>query len=177
MINNKLGYCCSTNNSIGKTLDGGITWSLINTGISYISNTQNKIIDIYAFDISNILIASGFNIFKSYDSGNSWISISGFIGQISAVNFINENGYLSSGNYIYSSFDYGLTWPIVLNTTYTVTNLYMASKKFLIYGTNTTIIGSINNGNVVNINNNTFTIIDNALGVITSAISKIITAI
>jgi photosystem II stability/assembly factor-like uncharacterized protein len=59
MVNNFIGYCCSTTGFLGRTLDGGITWSIINTGIQYISNTKNKIIDIYAWDISNILIASG----------------------------------------------------------------------------------------------------------------------
>ena len=150
MVNNLLGYSCSINGSLGVTTNGGINWSLINTGIPYISNTVNKIIDIYAWDISNILIASGPNIYRTINGGSTWITISSFVSNITAISFINENGYLAIGTFIYASFNYGLSWTYFFNASYNVTSLYMGSKNFIVWGTNNNYIGYIDNGSIGN---------------------------
>ena len=155
MVTNQIGFSCSINGSIGKTIDGGITWSIIDTGISYITNTKNKILDIFVNDISNILIVTTNNIYRSYDSGINWTLTLSNVVNILSASAINETFCYTNGTNTYYSTDFGQTFPFIFSTGNQI-SVHFGIKSFILWGRNNDI-GYINNGIVAANNISSFT--------------------
>ena len=155
MVTNQIGFSCSTNGLLGKTIDGGITWSIIDTGLSYITNTKNKILDIFATDISNILLVTRNNIYRSYDSCVNWtLTLSNVVNILSATS-INETFCYTNGTNTYYSTDFGQTFPFIFSTGNQI-SVHFGIKSFILWGKSNDI-GYINDGIVATNNISSFT--------------------
>jgi hypothetical protein len=127
MVNSNLGFICGTGGSVSRTLDGGLNWLNLNS-ISYYSTVNYQPVNIFAWDISNIIVAGGNRIHKSFDGGNNWIDISGVYNTsnyiVSGMMFIDETGIITFNNYTncFRSINYGLTWSLYINLGHYINN-------------------------------------------------------
>ena len=123
------GYAAGKCGTIIKTTDGGVSWTVQNSG------TANHLHSIL-FPLPDIGYAAGENgiILKTTDGGNNWAiqNYSTPSGQLSTVNslfFINaDTGYAAGGTSILKTTDGGTNWQrIYRNTNININTLFFLS--------------------------------------------------
>jgi gliding motility-associated-like protein len=108
------GYACG-NTTVAKTSDGGITWTNVLT-----DPTSQNIADIHAFSSSEaIIVCAGGEIYKTIDSGNSWVLISsGTAEALYKIEFgTGTHGVIvGTNNTILNTTDGGANWSPTSNS-------------------------------------------------------------
>jgi photosystem II stability/assembly factor-like uncharacterized protein len=113
-VNENIGFFINRNNTVYKTLDGGISWDTINLGVP-----DASLLHIRCLNQDTLFIAAGGNpqlkggyIIKSMDGGKTWIikrTIS-----LSHICFVNNTTGFSCGyEGIIKTTDCGITWDTV----------------------------------------------------------------
>ncbi|MBC5862730.1 YCF48-related protein [Flavobacterium turcicum] len=117
-VNNSIGYATTSSTYGGqvyKTLDEGVTWTILNNGNDII---DEGISSIFFLDKNIGFVSGGFNqkkVMKTTDGGTTWQQVlDQSFGQIQFVNdqigYAHRIGY--SGGRIYKTQDGGSTWTI-----------------------------------------------------------------
>ena len=105
---NSAGFIVGNNGYVLKTINSGLTWNIINTGVSENFNTIKFINE------DTIIISSQRKLIKSFDGGNTWQSIGISNYYVNNVSFINSNlGFAACNDGIIAkTVDGGLSWTL-----------------------------------------------------------------
>ncbi len=136
-----------------KSVNGGLNWSVINTNM-------NGQIFRYSFIRQNLIYGylhksnpDKYYLIKSTDTGINWSIVFDFSGYIvddfSSYNFVNDSiGYISHGDYLYKTTNYGNNWyKIYQDSSHVTTRIWFINNnlgirsKDLSYGTYKTTDG------------------------------------
>jgi hypothetical protein len=131
--------------------DGGLTWTSLNFYSNYYLNVP-IVLDIFGWDLSNILIATGNRLIRTSDGCNTWYDISGSFNNdtnIVAFQFIDETGYLITNANIYKSLNYGLSWFIPFSISTNPSTLSMLYKNVICIGSNNYITFSYTGNSII----------------------------
>ena len=117
-VNSLTGFAVGQNGTLIKTLDGGTSWTLINTG-------HNGIYDYFSAvvftSVNTGYIAAGGGglgsgkILKTTNAGMNWIMVNpGAIYPVFGIYFVNENTGYGTGSFgkIYKTTDAGNNWSV-----------------------------------------------------------------
>lgn len=69
-VNSNTGFVCGPSGRVYKSVNGGVNWSLSNTGISSGNGTLNSVC--FKDENNGTIVANNGNIFVTTDGGNSW---------------------------------------------------------------------------------------------------------
>lgn len=108
-VNNNIGWVCG-GNYMGKSMDGGLTWTK-----QQVSTENINIFNLFFLDEQNGWAVTEKALFKTRNGGAGWqkITISGE-SYLSDLQFLNPRlGYLIGLQGLYRSIDSGLTWAKV----------------------------------------------------------------
>ncbi|HPS62547.1 MAG TPA: YCF48-related protein, partial [Bacteroidales bacterium] len=107
------GYIVGDYGTILKTLDGGLTWHLKESG------TQAHLNSVFFINQTKGFAVSYGTILKTTNSGETWTIQSGFPVDLVSIFFANENtGYAAGGNAILKTTDGGNSWNMNLYEDY-----------------------------------------------------------
>lgn len=102
-------FLAGGDSGIYRSIDGGLTWNTSNTGMA------NFAIDALLTQDSTVFAAGccGGALFRSSDSGASWIQLSSDVGTytLSTLAALGPDMFVSNGRTILRSTDRGRTWP------------------------------------------------------------------
>ncbi|MCC7520493.1 MAG: T9SS type A sorting domain-containing protein [Flavobacteriaceae bacterium] len=142
-INENIGYVVGVDNYlidntafIYKTLDGGLTWTKVNSNISNLGFGDFFPEDVYFVNENIGYVWGGQNIYKTVNAGKNWVGIiNPSNSYIQKVEFIdNQTAYLSAGDFIYLTTDSCQSWT---NTGYYVEwteGAFKHNNGFIYYG-------------------------------------------
>lgn len=103
------GYVASNNGRIFKTIDGGSSWTLQNTGTTQFLTSIN-----FYNSLTGIATGMGKTILKTSNGGENWYSISNLIWEVDffSSEIIDENNYYVTGtdSYITRTTNGGANW-------------------------------------------------------------------
>jgi len=146
-VDSKTGYCCGRDKNykgvIMITKDGGSTWKILKS-----PGNDSFLFSMYFKDLLNGWV-SGYDLYKTTDGGNSWISVT--TGQINPINQIffcdSLHGWVMGYSMSLKTTDGGNTWIELNWLEYTGNSLYFrdANEGWSISGYGT-IYHSINGG-------------------------------
>lgn len=147
-LNENIGFIGTLNNKVYKTLDGGVSWSLITN----ISPNPRAICGLSTVGLNTVYGCGAFfepaYIIKSTDSGVNWqyIDMSVYATALVEIKFIDENiGYAAGKNdkgaIILKTENAGLNWTEIYNSNQK--GEYVWKLQFLQGSNNNTIFGSI----------------------------------
>jgi len=144
-VDNLTGFAIANDIHIKKTTDGGISWTLINTG-----NT-NILRGLFFLD-AQTGFASGVSvtILKTTNGGTTWQPLStGYNFAFNDVRFVTAaiGVAVGSGGYVARTTDGGITWTQVTTpTTQMLNRLYVAGNTLFALGSGGVVLRSVNNG-------------------------------
>ncbi|MBS4034493.1 MAG: T9SS type A sorting domain-containing protein [Ignavibacterium sp.] len=108
MLNDTLGFVCGLNHTLLKTIDAGLTWQPVNTGL----NQHYWALD-FLDENFGIIACGGGKILKTTDGGDTWTEYqAGDASALYAIDIINNQNIAASGangKNVYSS-DGGISW-------------------------------------------------------------------
>ncbi|HZW39501.1 MAG TPA: YCF48-related protein [Ignavibacteriaceae bacterium] len=140
--------------SFVKSVDGGVSWSIVNTGKLYNFNA------VYALSESNIWIAcEGGRLLHTQDGGNNLAEIKiDLAGSINDIIFTDNLTGFAIGNHglFLKTNDGGLTWiKQIISSSVTFSKIFIHNNKFYLIGEAGTLLISADGSN--NWNNNLLT--------------------
>ncbi len=111
-IDNNVGYISGAYSTIIKTIDGGNTWSVLQTVVD--SNSKVSLMSIYAINQDTVL-CSRVSLYKSSDACKTWSDIGGFgnlFGTIFDIEFLNSQTgfFVGKAGELYKTDDSGNNW-------------------------------------------------------------------
>lgn len=126
-LNSLTGYCI-TGTKLRKTIDGGINWTIKQTG----STDELLFVQFLNKDTGFVTCAYG-KIYKTVNGGLSWslkdLNIVYFVNTIFFVD--NSIGYCSAGNFIYKTTDCGESWLIQNSNTFNgIQSIYFLNELY-----------------------------------------------
>ena len=148
MTNQTLGYACGLNGTVSRTTDGGITWSNLTLNI----DISSVLIDVYGYDISNIITIGGKYMYKTLNGGITWSFATAFEGNVgSCMSFIYKRGFVATNVFkIYETVNFGDTWYGRTISLLPIITIYMLSMKFITYTSTSNISWSYDGYNYTN---------------------------
>jgi photosystem II stability/assembly factor-like uncharacterized protein len=110
-VNNQVGYVCGSN-YLGKSLDGGLTWTPI-----LADSLEEDFINLYFSDANNGWITGADFLLRTKDGGSTWQKAYTAGPTFAAQFFDANNGYVSTyGDVLYKTNDGGVTAHSVNNS-------------------------------------------------------------
>ncbi|MDA3905872.1 MAG: YCF48-related protein [Bacteroidales bacterium] len=102
-VNHNKGFVVGTYGTLLQTTNGGLDWSIISL------NTTNHLSSIYFTDSLNGFLVSDYELYKSEDGGQTWISQDSINGR--DIHFVDQDtGYVFGNQKILTTTDGGLNW-------------------------------------------------------------------
>lgn len=132
------GVICGSSGFIAKTIDGGATWTQLNTGVT-ISFLKCQ------FANDGTIYSARHGLYGSTDDGKSFFEIgefSNFDNTIKSIHFFNANeGLITKGNLAIKTEDGGANWAVKFRSTLPI-EMQVLSRNFMVASGGATRDGS-----------------------------------
>ena len=109
MLNSSTGYAVTTSNSVIKTINGGVNWSILSV------NSSAQLFSVFFTDVNTgYVCGNNGSIYKTINGGTNWAALqSGTTLYMDQIYFVNANtGFVASDGAVLRTTNAGVNWTL-----------------------------------------------------------------